>query len=93
MRGIASGQHEKRSTTVKRYRKPSLGGNGPTMSTWMLPNRLSAGSYLITGAAVWRAILEAWQAWQALHQARTSFFIPGQTYRALTSLRQGRTPG
>ena len=35
-RGMASGHRVNRSIMVKRYVIPSLGGSGPTKSTWML---------------------------------------------------------
>ena len=57
--GIASGHLENLSTIVIRYRWSSEGGSGPTKSRCRLPNLLSAGLYVTTGALVWRATFEA----------------------------------
>ena len=93
LRGYASGHLENRSTIVNRYLKPSLeSGKGPTRSTWIDPNLLSAGGRTDRVVRVWRPIFAVWQGKQVRHHSRTCLRIPGQTYLEETSLMVGRLP-
>ena len=63
------------------------------MSTWMLPNLLSAAGKISTGAFTCLATFEAWHGWHVLHHPRTSFLTEGQTNLYVTNLIEGFGPG
>ena len=92
--GKASNHREERSTTVRRWLKPSLDlGRGPTRSRWMWENRLAGISICWTAARGWRVTLARWQNWQSLDQWVMSVDIPVHTQQAVMSRLVALMPG
>ena len=73
LRGIASGQWEKQSTTVNKWVYTLEGGRGPTRSTCMWPNRCEGFLKVSNEALVCVWIFPAWHAMHSLARTPTCF--------------------
>ena len=83
-KGMASGQHVKRSMQVSKYLYPSEYGKGPPMSTWTWSN-ISSGSLNLPKADLLYLVFAFWQPLQLRHQFAIAMFMPCQTNLPLIS--------